>query len=64
MLPTFVTSQGALHILSRESSFSTIHDLDPARIEILWVATIECQSLQDYAMIWQEIVNYRKTQFR
>ena len=34
----------------------------PARIDILWVVTIECQYWQDSARIWQEMTNYAKTQ--
>ena len=34
---------------------------DPARIDIQWVGTIECQYWQDPARIWEEITNCRKT---
>ena len=34
---------------------------DPASIDIQWVATIDCQNLQDPARNWQEFTNYAKT---
>ena len=33
---------------------------DPARIDIQWVANIECQYWQDPARNWQEFTNYAK----
>ena len=43
------------------SSYSAKYWQSPARIDILWVATIDCRYWQDPARMWQEI-NYAKTQ--
>ena len=42
------------------SSFPAKSWQDPASINIQWLPTIECQSWQDSAMIWQENVEKLK----